>query len=179
MKKETIYIIAGIILAAIAWFGYASSGTKAPVSPQTPSANEPSAAATSSNTAAPSTESTAGTAENIASTTPEFQLVGMATTTASTTEEILSSMTVAQIVNVDISGFAFSPAEVKVKVGDTIRWTNSDSAGHQIVSDNPAFGLASPMLSNGATYPFTLMKAGTVSYRCSVHPAMKGTIIVE
>jgi plastocyanin len=38
---------------------------------------------------------------------------------------------------------------------------------------------SSPTLATGATYQFTFTHAGTYAYHCSIHPSMKGTIIVQ
>jgi len=79
-----------------------------------------------------------------------------------------------------IRNFAFSPATLTVKAGTTVTWMNDDGTTHTIVSDAgtpDSFG--SPPLANGASYPFTFAKAGTYTYHCSIHPSMKGTIVVE
>lgn len=87
--------------------------------------------------------------------------------------------------NVDIQNFAFTPKVLTVKVGDTIVWTNTDSAPHQVVTDlHPShtnlFQLNGPVLNVGETYSFTFNQAGIFGYHCEIHPArMTGTIIVE
>jgi plastocyanin len=78
---------------------------------------------------------------------------------------------------VAIKGFAFNPAEVTVKVGDTVTWTNNDSANHTVVADNGEF--KSGDLGQGATFSFTFAKAGTYPYKCGVHPNMTGTVTVK
>jgi len=78
-------------------------------------------------------------------------------------------------VNVAIQNFAFDPADLAVKAGDTVTWTNNDSAPHQIKSD--VFN--SPSLSKGQTFSFTFQNAGTFDYSCAIHPSMKGRIIVR
>ena len=40
----------------------------------------------------------------------------------------------AQEVQITIDNFTFSPAEMKVKVGDTVTWTNHDDIPHTVVS---------------------------------------------
>lgn len=76
---------------------------------------------------------------------------------------------------VNIQGFAFSPAELTVKVGTTVKWVNMDPANHQIKSS--LFG--SKVLSTGQSHEFTFKTVGTYNYSCSIHPTMTGTIIVE
>lgn len=80
--------------------------------------------------------------------------------------------------NIDIKGFSFSPATRTIKKGETITWTNQDSAAHT-VSSISGTELNSGTLSNGQTYSHTFNTAGTFEYRCNFHTSMKGTIIVE
>jgi amicyanin len=80
---------------------------------------------------------------------------------------------------VKIQNFAFSPATIKVKVGDTVTWTNEDSIGHTVTADNnTADGPKSELLEKGKSYSFKFTKAGTFAYHCSTHPYMKGTVQV-
>jgi plastocyanin len=74
-----------------------------------------------------------------------------------------------------IQNFAFSPSVLRVKKGTTVTWTNKDSAPHQISS--PTFNSAS--LSTGQSFSFVFNEAGTFDYICSIHPSMKGQVIVE
>lgn len=78
---------------------------------------------------------------------------------------------------VSINNFSFSPAEISVKVGDTVVWTNNDSVSHTIAAKDGSF--SSPVLSNGSTFKFTFTKAGYTDYICSIHPSMTGKVEVE
>ena len=81
---------------------------------------------------------------------------------------------------VKISNFSFSPATIKVKLGQTVTWTNEDSASHSVVADSdPNNGPNSQLLAKGQTYSYTFNTAGTFKYHCSVHPSMKATVIVQ
>jgi len=79
---------------------------------------------------------------------------------------------------VTIQNFAFSPATLTVKAGDTVVWTNQDSSSHTVVSDSGS-EIASGTLSQGGTYSHTFNSAGTYGYHCGIHQNMKGKIIVE
>ena len=78
-----------------------------------------------------------------------------------------------------IKNFAFDPSQLTVKTGTVVKWTNQDGAPHTIVSDtgSPA-AFSSDSLSSGASYTFTFTQPGTYMYHCSIHPSMKGTIMV-
>jgi plastocyanin len=78
---------------------------------------------------------------------------------------------------VTITNFAFSPADLTVKTGSTVTWTNNDPASHTITADAGAF--SSDPVAKGGTYQFTFSQPGTYAYHCSIHPSMKGTIIVQ
>lgn len=80
-------------------------------------------------------------------------------------------------VKVTISGFAFDPATVTIKVGETVTWTNQDAVVHTVAADDNSWN--SENLGNGASYSHTFDSAGTFTYRCGVHPSMKGTVIVQ
>ena len=77
-----------------------------------------------------------------------------------------------------IAGFAFSPADLEVKVGDEITWTNDDADTHTVTATSGA-DFDSGSLAQGATFSFKAEKAGTIEYFCAIHPAMKGTITVR
>jgi plastocyanin len=78
---------------------------------------------------------------------------------------------------VTIKGFAFEPATVTIKAGESVTWTNQDSANHTVVADKGEF--TSGDLANGATFTFKFDTAGTYAYKCSIHPSMTGTVIVQ
>jgi plastocyanin len=80
------------------------------------------------------------------------------------------------VVEIDIAGFAFDPAEIEIKVGTTITWTNSDSAPHTVTENDRTFD--SGRLEQGATFSFTFDTAGTFNYFCEYHPGMTAVVIV-
>jgi plastocyanin len=81
---------------------------------------------------------------------------------------------------VTIKNFAFDPPALTVKSGTVVTWVNQDSATHIVVSDTGApEAFSSDPLQNGGTYARTFTTPGTYSYHCSIHPSMKGTVIVQ
>lgn len=80
----------------------------------------------------------------------------------------------AQVVMKDI---AFDPQSITINVGESVTWTNEDSVAHTVVADNGEF--ESGELGNGETFSFTFASAGTYPYTCTIHPGMKGTVIVQ
>jgi len=88
-----------------------------------------------------------------------------------------SSSSSGNTVNVAIKGFKFVPADANVKVGDTVVWTNEDSAPHTVQSSDSV--LKSATLSNGDTYKHTFTESGKHDYICGIHPSMHGSITVQ
>lgn len=79
------------------------------------------------------------------------------------------------------NGIFFSPAVYNVTVGQTIVWMNKDTVTHTIVSTsvpNGASSFNSGDLSSGQEFRWTFTMAGIYQYYCSIHPFIKGTIIV-
>ncbi len=80
-------------------------------------------------------------------------------------------------VDVVIKGHAFVPAEVTIKTGDVIRWTNQDAMGHTATASDGEFDTGN--LSKNAKFSVKFDEAGTFDYTCELHPSMLGKIIVE
>lgn len=78
---------------------------------------------------------------------------------------------------ITIQSFAFSPATIKVKPGDSITWTNQDSVGHSATANDNSFDTG--VIQPGQSKTLTFSKAGTFIYHCSVHPYMQATVIVQ
>jgi plastocyanin len=89
-----------------------------------------------------------------------------------------SQMTVAHSdeVSVMIDNFTFAPAQLTVKAGTTVTWTNRDDIPHTVVS---AGKFRSKALDTDDQYSFTFTNAGDYKYFCSLHPHMVGMIRVE
>jgi plastocyanin len=79
-------------------------------------------------------------------------------------------------VKVTIDNFTFTPPELKLKVGDTVTWTNHDDIPHTVVS---AGKFRSKTMDTDNTFTFTFTAAGDYKYFCSLHPHMTGMIKVE
>ena len=80
--------------------------------------------------------------------------------------------------NIEIKGFAFNPETLTIKQGDSVTWTNKDSARHTVTSDTES-ELDSDLLSKDNTYVHVFNEKGEFSYHCKPHPYMTGKIIVE
>ena len=77
--------------------------------------------------------------------------------------------------SVVIQDSAFNPDSLTIKEGESVTWTNQDSAAHNIrIGD-----FNSKTISNGESADYKFDKKGSYDYICGIHPSMKGKIIVE
>jgi plastocyanin len=78
---------------------------------------------------------------------------------------------------ITIDNFTFSPKELTVPVGATVKWVNHDDIPHTIVEKKTTF--RSKALDTDDGYSFTFTSAGTFDYFCGLHPHMVGQVIVK
>jgi plastocyanin len=76
-----------------------------------------------------------------------------------------------------IDNFTFTPPELTVAVGTTVKWVNHDDIPHSVVDKNKAF--RSKALDTNDSFSFTFAGAGSFDYFCGLHPHMVGKIIVK
>lgn len=79
---------------------------------------------------------------------------------------------------VEMRNIKFEPGQITVKVGDTVTWVNAEDIQHNVVADEGAT-FKSDLLSRDGTFKFKPDKAGTISYECTIHQGMVGTIKVR
>ena len=80
-------------------------------------------------------------------------------------------------VAVKIDNFTFNPAEITVPAGTTVTWKNADDIPHAVAAVDQAF--RSKAMDTDEEYSFTFEKPGAYEYFCSIHPHMKGKVIVK
>jgi plastocyanin len=71
----------------------------------------------------------------------------------------------------------FIPGEITVVPGTTVTWVNKEAMSHTVVDMNKRF--RSKTLAKDASFSFTFAIAGDYDYLCSIHPNMKGKVIVK
>ena len=76
-----------------------------------------------------------------------------------------------------IEGTTFTPETLTVKVGDTIVWTNKDPFPHTITSTTGAFD--SQAIAPEKSWQYKAVKKGEFPYACTLHPTMKGRLVVQ
>ena len=83
----------------------------------------------------------------------------------------------ARTATVEIANFKFAPPDLTVTVGTTVIWKNSDDSPHRIADSSGAY--ASPALDTEGSFSRTFGAPGVYNYICSLHPYMKGRIVVN
>lgn len=78
----------------------------------------------------------------------------------------------------------FDPPKLTVSKGTTVTWKNGDSTMHTVTSGSAQGGESgtvfdSSYLTGGKTFQHTFSDAGTFDYYCTLHPYMKGQVVVN
>jgi amicyanin len=81
------------------------------------------------------------------------------------------------VATVSMDHNTFIPAEITVVPGTTVTWVNNEAMPHTVVDSNKGF--RSKTLIKDAMFSFTFTTAGDYDYQCSIHPNMKGKVIVK
>jgi plastocyanin len=75
-----------------------------------------------------------------------------------------------------IDNFTFTPQTITIPKGTKLEWENDDDIPHTVVETQGKF--LSPALDTEDKYAFTFDLPGTYEYFCSLHPHMKGKVVV-
>jgi plastocyanin len=76
----------------------------------------------------------------------------------------------------------YIPSNIVIEKGKQVTWVNEDSAFHSVTSgfyETPTELFDSGHLDPYETYTLTFDESGTFDYFCTLHPWMKGQVIVE
>ena len=146
--------------------------TGLPSEPATPAPTQVTTAPTPAETL-PATPTTTTPATSLATTIP--------------TPQVTATLLNQANVSVTIRNYAFSPRLLTVSGGTTVTWTNEDATPHQVINDPGGSGFnaglgqifESDPLETGESYSYTFTSAGLYPYRCAIHPAMEGQILVK
>lgn len=78
--------------------------------------------------------------------------------------------------SVSVKNFAFEPATVSGRAGESVAWTNSSGVSHNVASVTGMFRSGSA----DSSFTFTrTMSAGTYPYLCQVHESMTGRLRIR
>jgi plastocyanin len=79
------------------------------------------------------------------------------------------------LVLVNAVDFGYMPSVTRIHVGQTVIWQNGGRELHDVTGDDDWH---SGPIEGRYEYRHTFGFAGSFNYRCSVHPDMRGTVIV-
>ena len=79
--------------------------------------------------------------------------------------------------SVRIEGFAFKPGTLTVAKGTRVSFRNEDKTAHTATRNGGGFN--SGRIGAGKSFAVTFSRTGTFRYHCSIHPSMKGKVVVE
>ncbi len=94
------------------------------------------------------------------------------------------SVTISAGSSVPSNGKFFVPETLTVSKGTTVSWTNEDTTLHTDTSGSAESGNSgtefdSSYLAAGKTFQHPFNTAGTFDYYCTLHPYMKGKVVVS
>jgi len=90
---------------------------------------------------------------------------------------LLAAAPATKTYTVHIRDDKFEPPSVTVRAGDAVTFVNDDDDAHTATADDGSWD--SEGLNQGQTWSHTFTKSGKVTYHCTVHPFMKGTLVVR
>ncbi|MSV33626.1 MAG: hypothetical protein EXS76_02740 [Nitrosarchaeum sp.] len=76
----------------------------------------------------------------------------------------------------------YTPSKIVIKQGGSVTWVNEDVAFHSVTSgyyDKPSEIFDSEYLDPEESFTFIFENIGIYDYFCTLHPWMKGQVIVE
>ena len=77
---------------------------------------------------------------------------------------------------VSIEAMKYSPETLTIGRGERVRWINKDPFPHTVAAQGGAFH--SREIQPETSFTFTARKAGQFAYGCTLHPTMKGMLVV-
>jgi plastocyanin len=100
---------------------------------------------------------------------------------ATTTEQTdTTAQAPAEAASVDIPDISFDPADITVKAGTAVTWTNSDDIQHTVTKvGGPGPQFDSGNLDPGDEFEQTFDKKGKIDYVCTIHADQEGSVTVE
>jgi len=82
----------------------------------------------------------------------------------------------------EIQDICYIPSSIVIEKGKQVTWVNQDSAFHSVTSgfyNEPTEFFDSGHLDPFESFSITFDESGTYDYFCTLHPWMKGQVIVE
>jgi plastocyanin len=75
--------------------------------------------------------------------------------------------------------YGYWPRQLGVDLGASVTWTNDGNDGHDVTGSGPGGEWRSGPLAPAEHYSRQFSLAGTYDYACTLHPEMRGQVIVR
>ena len=87
----------------------------------------------------------------------------------------------AQVVEVELTGTSFAPADITVAVGTTVRWIYRSGGPHTVTPDGHTVWSEASLTTSGQTFEHTFTSTGVFNYYCDPHrgAGMTGVVRVQ
>lgn len=82
----------------------------------------------------------------------------------------------------DETNRCYIPSKISIKSGESVRWLNEDVAFHSVTSgvyESPNGMFDSGYLDPNQSFTMTFENSGIFDYFCTLHPWMKGQVVVN
>lgn len=80
---------------------------------------------------------------------------------------------------VEAVDYGYSPAQLTIKLGETVMFVNDGNDGHDVTGSGPGGDWRSGPLAPSERYSRPFELPGTYTYVCTFHPEMRGRITVQ
>jgi len=80
--------------------------------------------------------------------------------------------------DIQIRDNQFYPATDSVAIGAYIRFINTTTTSHLMISDDTVT-VKTPVIAPDSNYTFKINTIGTFRYHCAQHPSVKGVIVMR
>jgi plastocyanin len=82
-----------------------------------------------------------------------------------------------QLFKTTMRHLAYTPSNIEVAAGTTITWKNEDQVSHTVTADDTS--LDSGVIESDGSWSHLFDSSGTYTYHCTLHPFMKGKVVVR
>jgi plastocyanin len=80
---------------------------------------------------------------------------------------------------VAVVDYGYQPGVLRVPLNAVVKWTNRGDEGHDVTGDGPGGVWRSGPLAQGESYQRQFALPGEYPYVCTVHPEMRGFVVVQ
>jgi plastocyanin len=80
---------------------------------------------------------------------------------------------------VELVDYAFSPGQLTIHLGTSVEFVNDGNDGHDVTGTGPGGDWRSGPLAPSERYSRSFSLVGTYDYACTIHPEMRGRVVVQ